>query len=171
MAVVTMSAMFSATLATIRYDIIPAVSPSPAQPSEQALARRRAVTAGGGVCVAMLLILFLLNDYLDPNFAGARFVNLELACFCAQLAFAPLVVGPMVFGTPASLARLGPSRCSEQALPRGKALLLSAFSPNTKPGSGPRFRRVSGWSVALCGCAAADQQNIASRHSCSRVTI
>jgi hypothetical protein len=98
MAVVTMSAMFFATLATIRYDLIPAVSPSLAQPSDQALARRHAITAGGGLCVAMLVILFLLNDYLDPSFASARFVNLQLACLCAQLAFAPLVVGPMILG-------------------------------------------------------------------------
>jgi len=98
MAVVTMNAMFSATLATIRYDLIPAFSPNLAQPSDQALAWRHAVTAAGGVCVTMLLILSLLNDYLDPSFASARFVNLQLACFCAQLAFAPLVVGPMVLG-------------------------------------------------------------------------
>lgn len=98
MAVVTMSAMFSATLATIRYDLIPAVSPSLAQPSDQALARRHAIIAGGGLCVAMLTILCLLNDYLDPSFASARFVNLQLACLCAQLAFAPLVVGPMILG-------------------------------------------------------------------------
>jgi hypothetical protein len=98
MAVVTMSAMFSATLATIRYDLIPAVSPSLAQPSDQALTRRHAISAGSGLCVAMLVILFLLNDYLDPSFASARFVNLQLACLCAQLAFAPLVLGPMILG-------------------------------------------------------------------------
>src|SRR4051794_16472858 len=50
---------------------------------------------------------------------------------------------PWFSETPASLARLGQSRCSERALPRGKASLLSAFSPNTKRGCGQRFRRVS----------------------------
>jgi hypothetical protein len=98
MAVVTMGAMFSATLATIRYDLIPAVAPSLAQPSDPALAGGRAVLAGGGLCVAMLIILVLLNDHLEPGFAGARFVSLQLACLCAQLAFAPLVLGPMIFG-------------------------------------------------------------------------
>jgi len=132
MAVVTMSAMFSATLATIRYDMIPAVSPSLAQPSDQALARRHAVTAGGGVCVAMLLILSLLNDYLDPSFASARFVNLQLACFCAQLAFAPLVVGPMVFGnagvvTPAwAIAVLG------AGVAAGQGLVIVSLQPEYK---------------------------------------
>jgi hypothetical protein len=132
MAVVTMSAMFSATLATIRYDMIPAVSPSLAQPSGQALARRHAVTAGGGVCVAVLLILSLLNDYLDPSFASARFVNLQLACFCAQLAFAPLVVGPMVFGkagvvTPAwAIAVLG------AGVAAGQGLVIVSLQPEYK---------------------------------------
>ena len=97
-AVATMSAMFSTTLATIRYDLIPAVSPSLAQSSDQALAGRRAIIAGGGLCVFMLIVLFLLDDYLDPSLAGARFANLQLACLCAQLAFAPLVLGPMIFG-------------------------------------------------------------------------
>src|SRR2546430_6014208 len=50
MAVVTMNATFSATLATIRYDLIPAFSPNLAQPSDQARAWRPAVTAAGGVC-------------------------------------------------------------------------------------------------------------------------
>jgi hypothetical protein len=98
MAVVTMGAMFSASLATIRYDIIPAVSASLAQPSGQALVRRHAILAGGGVCVAMLIVLFLLNDYLDPSFSSGRFLHLQLACLCAQLAFAPLVLGPMILG-------------------------------------------------------------------------
>jgi hypothetical protein len=112
--------------------MIPAVSPSLAQPSDQALARRHAVTAGGGVCVAMLLILSLLNDYLDPSFASARFVNLQLACFCAQLAFAPLVVGPMVFGnagvvTPAwAIAVLG------AGVAAGQGLVIVSLQPEYK---------------------------------------
>jgi hypothetical protein len=132
MAVVTMSAMFSASLATIRYDMIPAVSPSLAQPSGQALATRHAVTAGGGVCVAMLFILSLLNDYLDPSFASSRFVSLQLACFCAQLAFAPLVVGPMVFGnagvvTPAwAIAVLGAGAAA------GQGLVIFSLQPEYK---------------------------------------
>jgi len=44
------------------------------------------------------MILVLLNDLLEPSFAGARFANLQLACLCAQLVFAPLVLGPMIFG-------------------------------------------------------------------------
>ena len=68
MAVLTMSAMFSATLATIRYDIIPAVWPSlaPTGAVDRSGAREeRAIFAGGGLCVAMLITLFLLIDYPD----------------------------------------------------------------------------------------------------------
>ena len=89
MAVSTMSAMFSATLATIRYDIIPAVWPSLApdlaQPPDQALAGRRTIIAGGGLCIAMLVVLFLLNDYPDGSFTSGRFLVAQLACVCAQL--------------------------------------------------------------------------------------
>jgi hypothetical protein len=132
MAVVTMSAMFSATLATIRYDLIPAVSPSPAQPSDQALARRRAVTAGGGVCVAMLIILSLLNDYLDPSFAGARFVSLQLACFCAQLAFAPLVVGPMVLGNAGVTSPAWAIAVLGAGVAAGEGLVIVSLQPEYK---------------------------------------
>ena len=132
MAVVTMSAMFSATLATIRYDLIPAVSPSLVQPSDQALARRRAVTAGGGLCVAMLIILSLLNDYLDPNFAGARFVNLQLACFCAQLAFAPLVVGPMILGNAGVVSPAWAIAVLGAGVAAGQGLVIVSLQPEYK---------------------------------------
>jgi hypothetical protein len=132
MAVVTMSAMFSATLATIRYDLIPAVSPSPAQPPDQALARRRAVTAGGGVCVAMLIILSLLNDYLDPSFAGARFVSLQLACLCAQLAFAPLVVGPMILGNAGVISPAWAIAVLGAGVAAGQSLVIVSLQPEYK---------------------------------------
>jgi hypothetical protein len=132
MAVVTMSAMFSATLATIRYDLIPAFSPNLAQPSDQALAWRHAVTAGGGVCVTMLLILSLLNDYLDPSFASARFVNLQLACFCAQLAFAPLVVGPMVFGNAGVISPAWAIAVLGGGVAAGQGLVMVSLQPEYK---------------------------------------
>ena len=106
MAVLTSSAMFSAILATIRYDIIPTVwsslAPEQAQPSNQALARRRAVIAGSSVCVFMLITLFVLND--NPSFTNGRFLNLQLACLCAQLAFGPLVLGPLISGNSAAIS-------------------------------------------------------------------
>jgi len=132
MAVVTMSAMFSATLATIRYDMIPAVSPNLTQPSDQAFASRRAITAGGGVCVAMLIILFLLNDYLDPSFASARFVNLQLACFCAQLAFAPLVVGPMVLGNAGVVSPVWAIAVLGAGIAAGQGLVIVSVQPEYK---------------------------------------
>ncbi len=132
MAVVTMSAMFSATLATIRYDMIPAVSPNLTQLSNQAFASRRAITAGGGVCVAMLIILFLLNDYLDPSVASARFVNLQLACFCAQLAFAPLVVGPMVLGNAGVVSPVWAIAVLGAGVAAGQGLVIVSVQPEYK---------------------------------------
>jgi hypothetical protein len=102
MAALTNSAMFSAILATTRYDIIPTVWPSlaseSAHSSNQALARRRAIIVSSGLCVGMLIAFFLLNDHPDLSFASGRLLNLQFACFCAQLAFGPLVLGPLISG-------------------------------------------------------------------------
>jgi hypothetical protein len=107
MAVLTMGAMFSAILAAIRYDIVPVVWPNLARDvtrlTDQALAERRAVIAGGGLCFAMLVGLISLIDYPD-DFINGRFLSLQLACFCAQLAFSPLVLGPMIGGNPAAIS-------------------------------------------------------------------
>jgi len=108
MAVLTGSAMFSAILATIRYDIIPTVwsslAPERAQPSNQALAGWRAVVAGSSLCVVMLIALFVLNDNSALSFTNGRFLNLQLACLCAQLAFGPLVLGPLISGNSAAIS-------------------------------------------------------------------
>jgi hypothetical protein len=132
MAVVTMSAMFSATLATIRYDMIPAVSPSLAPPSDQARARRHAISAASGLCVAMLIILLLLNDYLDPSFASARFLNLQLACLCAQLAFAPLVVGPMILGNAGVVSPAWATAVLGAGVAAGQGIVIVSLQPEYK---------------------------------------
>jgi hypothetical protein len=108
MAVVTSSAMFSTILATIRYDIIPTVwsSPAPerAQPSNQAVARRRAVIAGSSLCGVMLIALLALNDNPALSSSNGWFLNLPLSCLCAQLAFGPLVLGPLIGGNSAAIS-------------------------------------------------------------------
>jgi hypothetical protein len=108
MAVVTSSAMFSAILAIIRYDIVPIawsnLAPERAQPSNQALARRCAVIAGSSLCVVMLIAWFVLNDNPALSFTNGRFLSLQLACLCAQLAFGPLVLGPLISGNSAAIS-------------------------------------------------------------------
>ena len=108
MAVVTSSAMFSAILAIIRYDIVPIawsnLAPERAQPSNQALARRRAVIAGSSLCVVMLIAWFVLNDNPALSLTNGRFLSLQLACLCAQLAFGPLVLGPLISGNSAAIS-------------------------------------------------------------------
>jgi hypothetical protein len=126
LAVVTMSAMFSASLATIRYDIIPAVL---AQPSAQARARRHAIMAGGGLCAAMLLALFLLNDYVDLSFTSRGFLSLQLACLCAQLAFAPLVLGPMILGKSAAVSPVWAIAVLGAGVAAGQGVVIVSLDP------------------------------------------
>ena len=100
--------MFSAILAIIRYDIVPIawsnLAPERAQPSNQALARRCAVIAGSSLCVVMLIAWFVLNDNPALSLTNGRFLSLQLACLCAQLAFGPLVLGPLISGNSAAIS-------------------------------------------------------------------
>jgi len=131
MAVVTSSAMFSAILATIRYDIIPTVwsnlAPERAQPSNQALARRRAVIAGSSLCVVMLIAWFVLND--NPSFTNGRFLNLQLACLCAQLAFGPLVLGPLISGNSAAISPAWAIAVIGSGVAVGQGVIIVSLQP------------------------------------------
>lgn len=108
MAVLTGAAMFSAISAILRYDVVPVVWSSlaadEAQPSGQAQARRRAVIAGSAVCALVLAVLFLLNGHAELSFTSGWFFALQLACVCLQLAFVPLVLGPLAGGNSATVS-------------------------------------------------------------------
>jgi hypothetical protein len=98
MASITIGAMFSASLTVIRYDIMPSIWQAPvserAKPSYQAFVRRRTVTVGCAFHVAALLVLFVFTAD-SANLTTGRFFGLLLACLCVQLAFVPLVLGPL----------------------------------------------------------------------------
>jgi hypothetical protein len=117
MALSTMIALFSASLCTIRYDIAPIFSPGLA-PREggalvEAKATRLAVAAGGALCVVVLAASSFFEGYLQIALTSSRFLALVFAFSCAQLAFAPLVLGPLIgrtghgFGTVTSGWALG----------------------------------------------------------------
>src|SRR5262249_43136510 len=63
MASSTMSALFSASLCTFRYDILPTLWPEPASGGAQAFAEatatRRTIVAGAGLCLVILLASYL----------------------------------------------------------------------------------------------------------------
>ena len=136
MAVLASSAMFSAILATFRYDIIPAVwsnlAPERAQPSHQVLARRCAIIAGGGLCVVMLTALFLVSDYPDLNFTSGRFLDLLVACLCAQLAFCPLVLGPLIGGNRAAISPTWAIAVISAGATAGEGIIIISLQPEHK---------------------------------------
>jgi hypothetical protein len=133
MAVLTMSAMFSTNLAIIRYDIIPAVWPSLtsglAQPSDQAAADKRAVIAGGGLCLAVFLVLLALNHDADLSFMSVRFLDLQFACLCAQLAFTPLVLGPMIGGNSAAVSPAWAIAVLVAGAAAGQGVIIGSLQP------------------------------------------
>jgi len=136
MAVLTMSAMFSATLATIRYDIIPAVWPSLtselAKPSDQAVADKRAVVAGGGLCLAIFVVLASINDDPDLSFIGVSFLDLQVACLCAQLAFSPLVLGPLIGGNSAAVSPARAIAVLAAGIAAGQGAIIVSLQPEHK---------------------------------------
>jgi hypothetical protein len=100
-----MIGLFSANLSAIRYDLLPAVWPdlsAPADQSAEAKARSRAVAAGGVLCLMILLAIYVVEERLHVSFTSSRFIGLVFAFGCAQLAFAPLVLGPLIGGTAGS---------------------------------------------------------------------
>ncbi|MBV9234707.1 MAG: hypothetical protein JOZ94_02635 [Xanthobacteraceae bacterium] len=92
MAFAMMSSAFSASLCAIRYDILPAVWPElrseTASPAQQAVARRRTVISG-----IVFYVLMLGASALIAGEGGSRLV---VAFYCAQLAPAPLILGPAI---------------------------------------------------------------------------
>jgi hypothetical protein len=103
-----MVSIFSASLATIRFDILPRILPqaasSRAAPDEP-IAIRRTIVAGAGFFLAIVIAFFVADGLLRVGFATSAFLALLFAICCAQLSFAPLVLGPIVA---ASRATVGP---------------------------------------------------------------
>jgi hypothetical protein len=113
MAAVALRAMFSASLAVLRYDLVPSIwqgrELEHAKPSYQAFARRRAIVLGCALSAAALLVLCVFTGNSDVNFTSDGFLALQLACLCAQLAFVPLVLGPLIRQQQANSAALSPA--------------------------------------------------------------
>ena len=136
MAVLTMSAMFSATLAIIRYDIVPFAWPSltseRAQASDQAAANRRTIIAGGALCLAIFVVLLSLNHDPDLSFISVRFLDVQLACVCAQLAFTPLVLGPMIGGKSAAVSPAWAIAVLGAGIAAGQGVIIVSLQPDHK---------------------------------------
>jgi hypothetical protein len=100
MALSTMISLFSASLCTLRYDVLPNVWPEPApggaRASDEAKATRRTVAAGAALCLAILAAFYFFAEYLQITFTGGKFLALVFAFSCAQLSFVPLVLGPPI---------------------------------------------------------------------------
>ena len=96
----TMSALFSASLCTIRYDLLaalwPELAPGQAEASKETTARRRTVAAGCGLGLGFAAAFCAADASLQISFTSSNFLALLFACCCAQLSFVPLVLGPII---------------------------------------------------------------------------
>ena len=95
----TMSSLFSASLCAIRYDILPAVLPEPvaraAHGGGEAKATRHAIVAGVALCTVMVAIILIADAGLDIGHMSGL-TALAFVLLCSQLAFVPLVLGPII---------------------------------------------------------------------------
>jgi hypothetical protein len=111
MALSTMISLFSASLCTLRYDILPNVWP-PAPREARALAEARAtwrtIAAGGALCLVILAAFYFFAEYLQITFTGSKFLALVFAFCCAQLSFVPLVLGPLIGRTGEGFGTVSP---------------------------------------------------------------
>jgi Na+/proline symporter len=96
----TMSTLFSASLCTIRYDMLEALSPGLAPGSEQVWnetkATRRTLAAGGLLALVFAAGFRALDFSIRIGDTNGAFLALVFASCCAQLSLAPLVIGPIV---------------------------------------------------------------------------
>ena len=96
----TMSALLSACLATVRYDMLafrlPESSPGKTEPSREPRARRRTLVAGGVLVLAVAALFCVADAFLSVSAWTSTFAALVFALSCAQLSSVPLVVGPIL---------------------------------------------------------------------------
>jgi hypothetical protein len=96
MALSTMIALFSATLATLRYDLLPGPRSRERGAEEEAKATRHALAAGGALCLVILVAAYLLEERLGITLTSSGFLALVIAFGSIELAFVPLVLGPFI---------------------------------------------------------------------------
>jgi len=100
MALSAMSSMLSASLWVLRYDVLPALWPALApdrvNPGDEAMARRHTILVGCGLCFAAILLTDFAETLLGMSFTSSTFLAALFTCWCAQLSFVSLVLGPIV---------------------------------------------------------------------------
>jgi hypothetical protein len=112
MATSTMSSLVSASLWTIRYDVLAALSPQrapgAARDADEVKARRLTVLAGGGLFAVVVAAVLVAAEHLHASFTSNGILALLFAFGCIQLAFVPLVLGPLI-GRTRGAGTVGPA--------------------------------------------------------------
>ena len=103
MAVSTMSSLFSASLCSVRYDIVPMFWSEPtsaqAHATEEAQATRWTMIAGAAIGLVVFAAFYLADARFEITFASPKFLVLVFGFSSAQLSFVPLVLGPLIAGS------------------------------------------------------------------------
>ena len=139
MALSTMSSLLSASLCTVRDDVLPSLWPelASAKADDTGEATRWAAIAGGGLYVITTIAGFLIVDsYLQVNYTSGTFLALLFAFSCPQLSFVPLIFGPLLGRTREGFATVS-STWALVILASGAAAGLVAVAIYIATGSEP----------------------------------
>lgn len=93
MAVSMMGAAYSASICTLRYDVLRALRPELA--SDDGAAKRRTLAAAALLCLVIVAGFCLARATLRISFDSSLFLALVFAVCCAQLALVPLLLRPL----------------------------------------------------------------------------
>jgi hypothetical protein len=134
----TMSSLFSASLCTVRYDVLPALWPKPGLiTASGAKATLPRLVGAGALCLITIVGGFLLaNAYLHVNYTSSEFLALLFALSCAQLSFVPLILGPIIARTSRGFATVS-SGWALLILGVGAAMGVAAVAIYLETGSEP----------------------------------
>ena len=139
MALSTMSSLLSASLCTVRDDVLPSLWPelASAKADDTGEATRWTAIAGGGLYVVTTIAGFLIVDaYLKVNYTSGAFLALLFAFSCPQLSFIPLIFGPLLGRTSEGFATVS-STWALVILACGAAAGLVAVAIYVATGSEP----------------------------------
>jgi len=76
----------------------PSLGPEQIKPGDEAIATRRTILAGCGLCLAAILLVAVSDILLKMSFTSSTFLAVLSACWCAQLSFVSLILAPIGLG-------------------------------------------------------------------------
>src|SRR6478736_313205 len=125
----------------------PSLGPEQIKPGDEAIATRRTILAGCGLCLAAILLVAVSDILLKMSFTSSTFLAVLSACWCAQLSFVSLILAPIGLGAGGMGAKHSRKMPRQgRVTPRlGRVSKASSFTSVPDPGSHFLSWQVAEW--------------------------